>query len=120
MHAHTHTVDLPTITEQPLNLLNFIPGQDATFTVVATGINVRYEWQYSNGSTLELKPNYEGVTSATLTVSAVTRKDAGSYRCAVINPAGTVYTEHVRIMLCKYSQTITKLFLKESQLYYTR
>ena len=72
----------PTITTQPKSL-SVGPGGQATFTVVAEGEGLAYQW--TRGST-----PVAGATEATLTLDAVTSAQAGSYTVRITNGAGTV------------------------------
>ncbi len=58
----------PAITTQPVNVAACI-GNNATFTVVATGTALTYQWQVNTGSGFT---NIAGATSASLTVNSVT------------------------------------------------
>ncbi len=99
-HTHiTHTVDLPVITEQPVSLHNLLTGQNATFTLTASGMDLSYLWQYADGSPLQ--QSIEGVTTPTLTIRGVTGEDIKSYQCAVSNNAGTILSVQVNLTLCK-------------------
>ena len=53
-------------------------GQSATFTVIATGNNVGYQWQV-NGTGIP------AATSETYTIDPVAVGDTGDYRCVVSN-----------------------------------
>ena len=71
------------------------PGQDAIFTVVATGTTpLTYQWQRrdgNTGSTYTNVPNggnVSGATTATLTLTGVVAADAGRYRVVITNPCG--------------------------------
>ena len=62
-----------------------LAGQSATFTVTATGDNLRYQWQV-NGTDLP------AATSETYTIDPVAVGDTGDYQCVVSN---TVTNESV-------------------------
>src|SRR5690606_18001754 len=83
----TLTVDgKPQITTNPSNFTTCIGG-DASFTVVATGTGLTYQWQENSGSGYTNITNggrYSGATSATLNISAPpATMDLYSYRCVV-------------------------------------
>lgn len=83
----TLTVDgKPQITTNPSNFTT-CSGGDASFTVVATGTGLTYQWQENNGSGYTNIANggrYSGATSATLNISAPpVTMDLYSYRCVV-------------------------------------
>ena len=68
---------IPTITTQPVNQ-SVCLGSNATLTVVATGDALTYQWR-KGGVILINGGNISGATSATLTISATTANDAGTY-----------------------------------------
>ena len=72
------------ITEQPASITSAIIGTKATFTVVASGYEPKYQWQvsYDYGDTWE---NITGATNASLSVDVVASIIDNSYRCLVWN-----------------------------------
>ncbi len=72
----------PIVTTQPANQ-TVCAGQSATFSVVATGANLTYQWR--KGAV-----NIAGATSASFTISSVVAGDAGSYDVVITNVCGTV------------------------------
>jgi hypothetical protein len=83
----TATLSAPTITTQP-SAATVTAGATATFTVVASGTGMTYQWQRNT-------VNISGATSASFTtpVTTVTGGSANntdSYRCVVTNGAGSV------------------------------
>jgi hypothetical protein len=84
-NAATLTVNpLPDIISQPQGG-DVCEGEGFTFTVVANGNNLTYQWQH-NGN------NISGATTNTYTISAATVNDGGSYNCLISNDCGTVTT----------------------------
>ncbi len=74
---------LPTITSQPVSI-SVASGATATFTVVASGTSVFYQW-YRNGFPIG------GASSASFTTPALTVADNGDlYTVSAYNPAGNV------------------------------
>lgn len=67
----------PQITQQPAGQL-VIAGQNAQFTVVATGANLIYQWS-KDGVALIDGANISGTATATLTVTGMQALDEGSY-----------------------------------------
>ncbi len=65
----------PSITTQPSNT-SACPGQPASFTVVATGTGIAYQWQKGG-------VNIPGANAATYTIPSVSASDAGSYDVVV-------------------------------------
>ncbi len=76
----------PVITTQPINV-TACNGNPATFSVVASGFGLTYQWQQNTGSGFTNLANggiYSGVTTSTLNISAVTTGMNGYlYRCIV-------------------------------------
>ena len=71
-------------------------GDNASFTITATGAGISYQWQESTGSGYTAVSNggsYSGATSNSLTISSVTKAmDGYIYRCVVsgtCNPSST-------------------------------
>jgi pectate disaccharide-lyase len=76
-------VEAPAIVTQPQDR-TVTNGQNATFTVAASGTApLSYQW-FRNNSTL-----VSGGTNATLTLTTVSTNDAGSYSATVSNAAGS-------------------------------
>ncbi len=79
----------PVITTQPADV-SVCSGQNATFTVVATGAPLTYQWQVSTDNGISYT-NLAGATGATLTLTAVTvGMNNNKYRVIVTNSAGSV------------------------------
>ncbi len=87
------------ITTQPQSQ-DVCEGADVTFTVVASGSNLTYQWQ-KDGS------NISGATSASLTLSNVTSADQGAYTCAVSGDCGSV-TSDAAVLTIGAGVTITE------------
>lgn len=75
-------IDPPIITQHPVSQ-TVIPGQSVTFTVVATGAALTYQWQ-RNGV------NIAGATSAGRTFNAVAGDNNAQYRVIVSNLGGSI------------------------------
>ncbi|MBQ1409928.1 MAG: leucine-rich repeat protein [Oscillospiraceae bacterium] len=81
----------PVITGQPASV-SVALGQTASFSVVATGENLSYKWQYKKpGSSTWV--TWSGKTAATVTVKASNANNGWQYRCIVSNSAGSVSSE---------------------------
>ena len=79
--------DLPTITVQPVGA-SVCAGENATFSVEATGTNLSYQW-YVDGVLISDNATYSGATTSTLTItSASTNLDSKWYRC-ILNSGGS-------------------------------
>ena len=72
----------PSITTQP-GKLSVVAGKTATFSVVAAGSSLTYQWK-KNGADIS------GATSSTYAIPATTSADSGDYSVVVTNSAGTV------------------------------
>lgn len=80
---------LPVITTQPSDQTVLL-GSNATFTVVATGTALQYQWK-KNGT------NINGKTTATLTLNNVQNSDAGEYTVNIQNACGNVTSSVARL-----------------------
>ncbi len=99
------TPSIPIITTQPTGQ-TLLQGQNATFTVVATGSPApSYQWQRqpsgtSTWSNLTDDATYSGSTTATLTVTGVTTFMSGDqFQCLVSNSNGSVTSTAVPLTL---------------------
>ena len=76
-------------------------GKTAVFSIVASGADLTYQWQYlspKEGSTWKnLGTSFTGVNTNTLSVPATAARDGMKYRCAVKNAAGTVYSSGAKL-----------------------
>ena len=88
-------MDPPRITSQPQDRLDVIPGNNAVFTVAASGLRLTYTWM-QNGSAL---PNDNRFMAANemLTIQNVMPSDVGSYSCVVSNVAGSDTSDPARL-----------------------
>jgi hypothetical protein len=80
-------ISLPPVSQTVMESTN------VTFTVTATGTApLRYQWRL-NGTSLP------GATSTTLTLTAVTTNQSGSYSCVVSNIAGTATSSSAALIV---------------------
>ena len=79
----------PTITTQPSPVTARI-GASASFTVVASGTNLKYQW-YKSGALIT------GATSDKYTISSVATTDLGAYRVLVSNGTGHTPSNSVKL-----------------------
>ena len=64
-------------------------GETATFTVVASGEGLTYQWFGPNGAPLvDIPGEITGTTSATLRILNVQSEDLGNYQVRVFSSAG--------------------------------
>ncbi|MEO6732366.1 MAG: immunoglobulin domain-containing protein, partial [Ferruginibacter sp.] len=66
----------PAITTQPVTTQTLCSGNSASFSVVATGTGLTYQWKKAGS-------DISGATSATLTLNNITTSDAGNYTVVV-------------------------------------
>jgi hypothetical protein len=78
----TTTVTAPVITTQPASV-SVATGGSASFTVVATGDSLTYQWYKASTA-------ISGATGSTHTISSVANTDEGSLYVIVTNSAGSV------------------------------
>ena len=81
-------VVLPSITRQPKSVTVAL-GRPATFSVTATGENLRYQWQYKKPGS-DTWYNWSGKTSASITFNGTSTNNGYQYRCVVSNDDGSV------------------------------
>ena len=79
----------PAITTQPTSQ-TVIAGQPATFSVVATGDSITFQWYKGTAS-------IPGATSATYTIPATVENDASLYQVLVTNSAASIASDTVRL-----------------------
>jgi pectate lyase len=79
----------PSITTQPQDQANLLPGATATFSVVASGSDpLNYQWYYNTNTLLT------NATDSILTITNIQPGNAGSYSVAVSNIAGGVISSN--------------------------
>ena len=88
----TLTVNKPlAIKKQPANVSG-PEGDIAQFTVVAEGVNVKYQWQvYKNGSWTNCSVN-DGAKTETLSIEIKSSRDGTKYHCIVTDKSGASVT----------------------------
>jgi hypothetical protein len=85
----TSSTGAPTITTQPASL-TVSAGSSASFTVVASGSSLTYQW-YKDSTAIS------GATSATYSITSAAASDAGSYYVVVTNSTGSVTSSTVTL-----------------------
>lgn len=82
--------ETPAVTSHPSSLTAY-EYLTASFTVVATGGGLSYQWQKSDNAGVDWS-NVSGATSSSYTTGALTRSadNSDQYRCVVTNSLGTV------------------------------
>ena len=85
------TVEKPSIGKQPQNV-SVKAGEQATFTVAATGTDLKYQWQIDRNDGKGFA-DIAGADRASYTTSAVDKNCNGyKYQCVISNSAGSVTT----------------------------
>ncbi|PHV71377.1 hypothetical protein CS063_04830 [Sporanaerobium hydrogeniformans] len=94
MAAHDINVmvsdDAPAITTHPADAAVTV-GDNTNFTVAATGIDLRYQWQLNDGSgfkNIEDGGVYSGTTTATLSITGASQEMGGYQYRAVVSTTG--------------------------------
>jgi autotransporter passenger strand-loop-strand repeat protein len=96
-----NTTAAPTITTQPANQ-KVAPGQSATFTVVAGGVGLTYQWQKLVGSSwVNVSSSntsaFTGATTASFTITSAAASDAGKFHVVVSNAGGAIISNSARL-----------------------
>lgn len=93
----------PIITEQPSSQ-QVSDGNIATFSIVASGENLSYQWQTFKD---DVWYSISGANAASYAVGASRLLNNAQYRCQVSNPIGSVYSEIVRLSVTSGSDIST-------------
>jgi hypothetical protein len=88
----------PEITAQPENQVSGVGGS-ASFTVVATGSNLTYQWRKGLVEMDDLEENISGATTATLTINPVEYADAATDYNVVVSGSCTPDVTSVDVSL---------------------
>ena len=103
----------PTIDIQPASQ-SVTEGEDATFTVAASGENLSYQWQKITDND-QGWTDIEGAISATYTIAATSTSMSGTqYQCVVSNSAGSVTSNAATLTV--NSVPVTGVTLDETEL----
>jgi hypothetical protein len=103
------TVKADTIVTDPPAGQTVRPGDDATFSVSATGEGaLSYQWQ-TNGVNIADSAHYSGCTTPTLTVSNAGSADEVSYRCVVTGGCGSDVSSEADLTLATGSLGLVTL-----------
>ena len=98
--VHTAT----TITTQPQSV-SVTEGQSATFSVTATGDNLRYQWQINSGNGWS---DITGATDASYTIDRTTTAMSGNqYCCIVIGDGGETTSSAATLAVRPYEPPYT-------------
>lgn len=100
----TATVVAPSISVQPAGL-TITAGQNASFSITASGTSISYQWQRSTDGGASFT-NVAGETNATLNLTVVPLGDNGhQFRVVVSNGAGSV-TSNAALLTVNAAQVI--------------
>lgn len=89
------TVIAPTILTQP-SAISIATGEDATFSVVASGTSLSYQW-YKVNTTSSQGEAISGATSTSYVIADATTSDAGTYYVVATNSAGSATSDSVTL-----------------------
>lgn len=125
------------IAQQPPATYTVCSGATASIGLVATGLNVTYQWQYFTGGSyvvLSNTGNYSGVSTNTLQIANVTNpSNTGNYRCVVSGSCSpttvtsnvvavsiggpTIAVQPVNTTVCQNSDTVLTVIASGSLTY---
>ena len=78
-------------------------GGSATFTVIASGEELTYQWFGPDGSTLsDIPGKIAGASTPSMQIFNVQPSDVGNYQLRVSNAAGVVNSNVVTLSIGKY------------------
>ncbi|MDH5475138.1 MAG: T9SS type A sorting domain-containing protein, partial [Cyclobacteriaceae bacterium] len=89
----TLTVNETTITTQPASLVTICGGESTSYTVVASGNGLTYQWYVSNIAITD-GGEYSGATTATLSITGATTALNGALYYCVVNGSCTAVTSN--------------------------
>lgn len=85
-NANAFVIPFPVIQTQPVSVNKCGTSSSATFSVVATGMDLTYQWT-KNGTTIA------GATAASYTIATPVPSDGGEYVCIISNLGGSVTSQ---------------------------
>lgn len=86
------TCQNPVITTQPAGGA-YCPGQGVSFSVIATGVGLTYQWRKNTA-------NISGATTSSYGIPSVAVGDAGNYDCVVSNSCGSTTSTVAVLTVC--------------------
>ncbi|MBR7039814.1 MAG: immunoglobulin domain-containing protein, partial [Oscillospiraceae bacterium] len=95
----------PVITAQPASI-SVTEGATASFTVKASGTNLKYQWKFYAAGTAV--PQNAASTTATLKFTATEAQNGYAYFCEIKNGGGTVTTDYAFLTVSAGSGTVTR------------
>lgn len=100
------TVNMFEITSQPV-AQRVVVDKYATYTVVAEGSGLSYQWQFCRDGVNWYDSGMEGSTTASMKVQALTSRDGYQYRCVVTDANGNVLVSNAASLTVLDSLVIT-------------
>lgn len=115
--AVTLTVTVaPSITVQPVPQM-IIDGLNASFTVIASGTPINYQWQRSTNNGANFT-DVAGATNTTLNLTAVPQADSGhQFRVVLTNSAGSVTSTAALLTVNPAPLLSSIIFTRETDTY---
>ena len=99
---YSTVVSPPVVETQPTSIGIGIGGS-TTFTVVASGEGLTYQWFGPGGVTLsDIPGEISGATTATLQIFNIQSNDLGNYRVRISNVGGSVDSSSVTLSFGKF------------------
>ena len=98
------------IDNEPQDQIDINQGQDATFTVVASGVMLIYQWMKDGAAIADTPNTYSGTMSDTLTVLSVDSSDEGEYSVLIANNAD-ILSEPATLTICKLKHVLLSYFV---------
>ena len=97
---------------QPEDQTNVDPGINVTFTVMAMGSDLTYQWQINMSDITDDGGEYAGTATSVLTVLDAREGDEGGYRCRVMNAVGSEFSAAAQLTVrksywCSHKMNIT-------------
>ena len=89
-------VKVPTISTQPKSV-SVNEGEKASFTIKASGDDLKYKWYYRENGNAEWIEVKVGGTGSTYSVETEARHNGYQYKCTVTNSAGSVASDTVTL-----------------------
>ena len=99
LNSSTVTINVLSITTQPSNV-TVAAGSNATFKVVATGIGLKYQWQYKKSGQTSWS-NWGARTTASTTATSNSTWNGMQVRCIVTDSAGNKVTSNAATITIK-------------------
>ena len=97
----------PVITRQPNDVM-VSENANAKFTVMATGENLKYQWQVETGKDVWTDCTEAGADSASLSFVGTADCDGMKLRCVVSNEGGSVESKTVKLKVTLRAPSIKK------------